>query len=199
MEMLDTHQELFEHELRDIYDAEHKLVRALRTMAKKVPDKALSEALVEHRRVTQGQVKRLEEVFRLLDRKPRREPCRGINGLINEFTKFANQEESSEEILNAFAISAGLKVEQYEIAAYQTLLRLASQLDLHEELALLAENLSEEIEAAHQLEALAEQFAGPLTSVPDVSHEPVILPEVTEQIVLDEEAEAHTAPSDRPL
>jgi ferritin-like metal-binding protein YciE len=197
--MIDTHQELFEHELKDIYDAEHKLVRALGTMAKKVSDRVLSEGLNEHRRITQGHIKRLEEVFRLLDKKPRREPCRGINGLIDEFTKFVSREEPSEEILNAFAVGAGLKVEQYEIVAYQTLLRLASQLDLQEPRALLGENLSEETEAAGQLEALAEQLAGPLTSVPDVSHEPVILPEVTEQIVLGEESEANTVPPDRPL
>ncbi len=197
--MLDTLQELFEHELRDMYDAEHKLVRALRTMAKKVPDKALSENLEDHRSITQRQVKRLEEVFRAVDKKPRREPCRGINGLIDEFTKFVNQEESSEEILNTFAVGASLKVEQYEIVAYQTLLRLAGQLELPEALALLEENLSEEIEAARQLESLADQLAGPLTSLSNVSREPVILPEVTEQIVLGEESDATTVPPDRPL
>jgi len=196
--MLDTQQELFEHELRDVYDAEHKLVRALQTMAKKIPDRALSEGFSEHRRITQEQVKRLEEIFRLLDKKPRREPCRGINGLINEFTKFLNDEEPSEETLNAFAVGAGLKIEQYEIVAYQTLLRLAGQLDLAEAPDLLAQNLSEEREAAHQLEVLAEQLAGPLTSARDLSRESVVLPDATEeQIVLGEQAGATTVVPER--
>jgi ferritin-like metal-binding protein YciE len=186
--MLDTQQELFEHELRDIYDAEHKLVRALRTMAKKVPDRTLSEGLEEHRRITQGQIKRLEEVFRLLEKKPRREPCRGINGLIDEFKKFVDQEDVSDEILSAFAVGAGLKVEQYEIVAYQMLLKLASRLDLPDALDLLGENLSEEIDAVHQLEALAEQLAGPAPAVSVATDRPGIASEVTErEIVLEEE------------
>ena len=196
--MLDTQQELFEHELRDIYDAEHKLVRALRTMAKKVPDRTLSEVLEEHRRITQGQIKRLEEVFRLLEKKPRREPCRGINGLIDEFKKFVDQEDVSDEILSAFAVGAGLKVEQYEIVAYQMLLKLASRLDLPDALDLLGENLSEEIDAVHQLEALAEQLAGPAPAVSVATDRPGIASEVTErEIVLEDEPA--TVPMDHPL
>ena len=196
--MLDTQQELFEHELRDIYDAEHKLVRALRTMAKKVPDRTLSEELEEHRRITQGQIKRLEEVFRLLEKKPRREPCRGINGLIDEFKKFVDQEDVSDEILSAFAVGAGLKVEQYEIVAYEMLLRLASRLDLPDALDLLGENLSEELDAVRQLEALAEQLAGPAPAVFVASNMPGTASEVTErQIVLEEEPA--TVPMDHSL
>ena len=126
---MDSEQDLFEHELRDVYDAEKKLVRALENMANKVTDERLSDSISEHRTTTQQQVTRLEQVFKLLDKKPRREPCRGINGLINEFTKFV-KEEPSDEILNIFAVGAGLKVEQYEIVAYQSLLRLAQQLGM---------------------------------------------------------------------
>lgn len=194
--MVESDHEFFEHELRDIYDAEHKLVRALGAMVKKISDKTLIEGLEEHRQVTKGQIKRLEEVFRLLDKKPRREPCRGINGLIDEFTKFA-KEEPSQEILNAFAVGASLKVEQYEIVAYETLLRLAGQLGLTEALDPLGENLSEEVESARQMGELAERLVGPLTSLRHVSREPVVLPEATEgQIVLDD---ADLPLSDRPL
>jgi ferritin-like metal-binding protein YciE len=194
--MVESDHEFFEHELRDIYDAEHKLVRALGAMVKKISDETLIEGLEEHRQVTKGQIKRLEEVFRLLDKKPRREPCRGINGLIEEFTKFA-KEEPSQEILNAFAVGASLKVEQYEIVAYETLLRLAGQLGLTEALDPLGENLSEEVESARQMGELAERLVGPLTSLRHVSREPVVLPEATEgQIVLDD---ADLPLSDRPL
>jgi ferritin-like metal-binding protein YciE len=67
--MLDTEQDLFEHELRDVYDAEKKLVRALESMASKVTDGTLSSSISEHRTTTQQQVKRLEQVFKLLDKK----------------------------------------------------------------------------------------------------------------------------------
>jgi ferritin-like metal-binding protein YciE len=197
--MVDTQQELFEHELRDIYDAEHKLVRALQTMSKKVPDRALAESFGEHRKVTEGQIQRLEGVFRLLDKKPRREPCRGINGLIDEFTKFT-KEGPSDDVLNAFAVGAGLKVEQYEIVAYQSLLRMAGQLGLEGALDPLSANLSEEMEAANRLDASADQHVGPLASVLGMEEEPIVLPETAEQqVTLDEAAEEISIPPERPL
>jgi ferritin-like metal-binding protein YciE len=183
--VLDSEQDLFEHELRDVYDAEKKLVRALENMANKVTDERLSSSISEHRTTTQQQVKRLEQVFKLLDKKPRREPCRGINGLINEFTKFV-KEEPSDEILNIFAVGAGLKVEQYEIVAYQSLLRLAQQLGMPDARDLLTQNLMEEEATAVQLEALADQLGGSLTPVGD---EPIVMPAAMDEevVVLAEE------------
>ncbi len=157
--MLDTLRQLFEHELRDLYDAENKLVRALDTMAKKVADETLSQAFKEHRQTTQEQAKRLEKVFRLVDKKPRREPCRGINGLIEEFSKFVSQEDPSQEVLSAFAIGAALKVEHYEIVAYQSLLRLAGRLGLTEAMGHLEQNLAEEQDTARRLDEMADQVA----------------------------------------
>lgn len=190
--MLDTLQELFEHELRDMYDAENKLVRALDTMAKKVGDETLSQAFKEHRQMTQGQVKRLEKVFRFVDKKPRREPCRGINGLIEEFTKFVSQEEPSKEILNAFAIGAALKVEHYEIVAYQSLLRLAGRSGLTEAIGLLEQSLAEEQDTAQRLESMADQFAGLSTPAYGSAEEPVVMADVDlgEEVMLLDDSEA---------
>jgi ferritin-like metal-binding protein YciE len=114
--MAETAKELFEHELRDIYDAEHKLINALEKMAKDASDDQLSHAFKEHRGVTQQQTRRLERVFELVDRAPRREPCAGINGLIEEYQKFNQEEDASPEARDVFAAGTALKVETYEIS-----------------------------------------------------------------------------------
>jgi ferritin-like metal-binding protein YciE len=181
--MADTLQELFEHELRDIYDAEHKLVRALESMAKKTPDESLAQGFREHRDATKDQIKRLEQVFKLLDKKPRRESCRGINGLISEFSKFVKDEEPSDEVLSTFAIEAALKIENYEIVAYESLLRLTKSIELGDAVDALRRNLLEERHTAEQLEAFAGELPGPvpgeedLAVVSDASAETITLPE----------------------
>ncbi|MBW3588792.1 MAG: DUF892 family protein [Actinobacteria bacterium] len=161
--MPETAEELFEHELRDIYDAEHKLVRATDTMAKKVKDETLKSAFREHHEVTKGQVERLKGVFDDIGRKPRREACDGINGLIEEFSGFVKDERPSPEVLNFFAIGAASKVEQYEIQAYKSLIALAEQLGLNESVGLLTENLTEEEETASKLETMSGTFVKKLS------------------------------------
>ncbi len=153
--MADTARELFEHELRDIYDAEHKLVRALESMAKKVTDDKLALGFQNHREETQEQIARLEQVFEIVGRSARRESCPGINGLIEEFTKFSNEENPSPEVLNVFATGAALKTEHYEICAYEGLIKLAKGLGLDDAVALLQENLQEEQATAQELEQLS--------------------------------------------
>jgi ferritin-like metal-binding protein YciE len=183
---LDTRQELFEHELRDLYDAEKKLDRALETMAKKVPDPTLSQSFTNHRKTTKEHARRLERVFALVDKKPRREPCRGINGLINEFTEFVKKEEPTDDILNAYTPGAALKVEHYEIVAYQSLIRLAGQLQLSEAIDLLAQSLTDEQQTAQALETMAEQFSGPMAQSAG-RDEPLVVRDVVEgEVVLPE-------------
>jgi ferritin-like metal-binding protein YciE len=150
--------ELFEHELKDIYDAENKLSRELESMAKKATDEQLAEGFLLHQQQTQGQLKRLEDVFVLLDRKPSREVCHGINGLLEEYKSFVKEEDPSPELLDVFATGAALKVEHYEMAAYSSLIKLAQQAGLTDAVSLLQENLSEEQETAQKLETLSEQL-----------------------------------------
>jgi ferritin-like metal-binding protein YciE len=150
--------ELFEHELKDIYDAENKLSRELQSMAKKVSDEQLAEGFLEHKQQTDGQIKRLDDVFGLLDKKPSRETCHGINGLIKEFKSFVDEEKPSPELLDVFATGASLKVEHYEMAAYKSLIKLARQAGLSDAVSLLEENLSEEEETARKLETLSEEL-----------------------------------------
>ena len=182
--MADTLQELFEHELRDIYDAEHKLVRALDTMAKKTPDETISEGFRRHRATTKEQIKRIETVFEQIDKKPRRESCKGINGLLKEFSEFVSEEEPAEDVLNTFAIGAALKVEHYEIVAYESLLRLARATGLEEAIDPLQANLMEERNAASELDALADDLTASLPgqdAFPDEAmQETILLPESEE-------------------
>jgi len=155
-QMVDTAQQLFEHELRDIYDAENKLINALEKMSRDAEDEQLSKAFAEHREVTQEHVSRLELVFELVERAPRREPCAGINGLIEEYQKFNNEEDPSPEVRDVFATGAALKVENYEIASYKSLIKLANQLGLTEAASLFQETLQEEEETAREVEQMSE-------------------------------------------
>ena len=154
---METARELFEHELRDMYDAEKKLVNALKTMASKCHNEELVRAFEHHRAVTQEQAARLEEVFGMIGRKPRREPCAGINGLIEEFSKFV-QEKPAPAILDVFATGAAEKVEHYEICAYESLIQLGDQLRVPDAVELFQTTLSEEQEAADELKVLAQKL-----------------------------------------
>ncbi len=154
--MASTGRELFEHELRDIYDAEHKQVNALEKMAKDASDEQLTQALTEHRQVTQQQIERLERVFELVERAPRREPCPGINGLIEEYQKFNKEEDPSPEVRDVFTTGAALKAENYEISSYKSLITLANPLGLTEAVTLFQETLREEEETAREVEQMSE-------------------------------------------
>lgn len=154
--MADTGRELFEHELRDIYDAEHKLVNALEKMSNDASDEQLTQAFSEHRDVTQKQIERLERVFGLIERAPRREPCAGINGLIEEYREFNKEEDPSDEVRDVFATGAAAKVEAYEICSYKSLIKLATQLGINEAVTLFQESLREEEETAREIDQMAE-------------------------------------------
>ena len=155
---MDNARELFEHELRDVYDAENKMLNSLETMANKVAHPELSKSFEQHRQTTQTQVERLEQVFQLIDRAPRREACEGINGLIKEFSEFVKEEDPSEKVLNAFATAAALKVEHYEIVSYKSLIKLADHLGLSEAADLFEQTLREEQETAQELETMSEKL-----------------------------------------
>jgi ferritin-like metal-binding protein YciE len=160
---MDTARELFEHELRDMYDAEQKLVRALETMAKKCSNEELVRSFETHQQVTEQQARRLEEVFGLIGRKPRREPCAGINGLIEEFSSFV-KEDPSADVLDVFATGAAQKVEHYEICAYDSLIELGNHLGIAEAVRLFELTLAEEQEAATLLKSMAQKL-GPQLAV----------------------------------
>jgi ferritin-like metal-binding protein YciE len=112
--------ELFLHELKDVYDAEHQLVEALPKLAEAATTPELAEAFQNHLEETRGHVTRLEAIFESCGETPARETCKGMKGLIAEGEKML-KEIDDPVTLDAALISAAQRVEHYEIAAYGTL------------------------------------------------------------------------------
>ena len=154
---MQTIEELFEHELKDIYGAEQSLLDALEQMAGESSDREIKKAYTQHRRETQGQIKRLDKVFKMLGQKPEAETCPGMEGLIKEKKAFM-REKPSPELLEFYNIGASQKVERYEITAYENLIDMAEKLGLADAVELLEQNLEEEEATLNKLKALASEF-----------------------------------------
>jgi len=150
-------QGLFVHELQDIYYAEQKLIEALGELARESTRQDLQQAFTSHRKETQGQVQRLEQVFQIVGMQPKAETCQGIEGLLKEKKTFTTKESPTPDILDMFNIGASQKVERYEITAYENLIMMAQQLNLSEAVPLLQQNLQEEQAALQKLQSLARQ------------------------------------------
>jgi ferritin-like metal-binding protein YciE len=149
--------DLFVEELRDIYDAEKQLTKALPKMAKATENPELRSAFEEHLDITRMQIGRLEEVFKNLGVAARGKPCKGMKGLIEEGQeKIEELEESS--TMDAALIGSAQKVEHYEIATYGTLATFAEVLGLDDAKDLLGQNLEEEKEADEKLTTIASQI-----------------------------------------
>ena len=146
-------QELFVEELRDVYDAEKQLTKALPKMAKAVENEELRAAIEEHLDITRMQVNRLEEVFKSLGMAAKGKTCEGMKGLIEEGSSHIEELEGS--TLDAALIGAAQKVEHYEIATYGTLATWAELLGHQDAKDLLGQTLEEEKEADEKLTAIA--------------------------------------------
>src|SRR5512144_1996086 len=142
-------------ELRDTYDAEKQLTKALPKLAKAATNAKLRAAFETHLQETQGQIERLEEVFESLDEKVRGKHCDGIAGIIEE-GKSIMEEDFDETTMDACLIAAGQRAEHYEMAAYGTLIAWAQAMGHNEAVKLLQQNLNEEKAADAKLSALAE-------------------------------------------
>jgi ferritin-like metal-binding protein YciE len=154
---MQTIEELFEHELKDMYSAEHSLLDALEQMAGESSDKEIKKGFVQHRKETQGQIKRLEKIFKSLGQKPEAETCAGIEGLLKEKKLFL-REKPTEDLLEYFNIGASQKVERYEITAYESLIDMADKLGMGDAVELLEQNLQEEEAALNKLKMIASEF-----------------------------------------
>jgi ferritin-like metal-binding protein YciE len=149
-----TIEDLLEDEIKDLYSAEKQLTKAIPKMAKGSNDPALQTAFKDHLKETEGQVKRLEEVAKLLDIKPAGKKCNGMEGVIEEGAE-ALAEEGDETVLDLGIIGAGCRVEHYEIAGYTTAIGLAQRLKATEVVSLLKESLAEEQAADTKLRKIA--------------------------------------------
>ncbi len=150
-----TLYDAFIDELRDAYDAEKQLIKALPKMAKAATSEGLREAFDNHLAETREQVSRLEEVFALLDEKARGKHCDGIAGIIDE-GKAAMEEDFDEATMDAVLIASGQRAEHYEMAAYGTLVAWARALGHGDAADILEQILEEEKAADETLTALAE-------------------------------------------
>jgi ferritin-like metal-binding protein YciE len=147
--------ELFLEELKDIYDAEKRLLKALPKMAKAAGDATLEKSFLAHAKETQKQVGRLERVFKQLKKPARGKSCAAMQGLVTEASELM-AEEGDAAVLDAALICAAQKVEHYEIAAYGTLVAWAKRLGRRGIAELLEITLAEEKATDEKLTALSE-------------------------------------------
>ena len=150
-----TLHDAFIDELRDTYDAEKQLTKALPKLAKAASNPKLRQAFENHLKETQGQIARLEQVFESLDEKVRGKHCDGIAGIIEE-GKTVMEEDFDDATMDACLIASGQRAEHYEMAAYGTLIAWANAMGHTDAAELLQQNLDEEKAADEKLTMLAE-------------------------------------------
>src|SRR5947209_3706862 len=139
-------EDLFGEQLRDVYDAEKQLVKALPKMAKAATSEELRHAFEEHLEQTRGHVERLERVFASLGKKPRGKTCEAMEGLIEEGADIIDA-EGDDMVRDAGLIAAAQRVEHYEMAGYGCLHTWARQMNQREVADLMEQTLNEEKEA----------------------------------------------------
>lgn len=150
-----TAQDFFVDELKDIYSAEKQAVRAYPKLAKAVSSPQLKEALQTHLEETKGQVERLDQVFEILEKRASGKTCEAMKGLVEE-TSEALEEIEKGPILDAALIACGQRMEHYEIAAYGTVVALATAMG-HDDIAqLLSQTLEEEKATDQKLTEVSE-------------------------------------------
>lgn len=150
-----TMDDLFVHQLRDIYYAEKQIVNALPEMIQKAQDPTLKQGFETHLGETKNHVKRLEEVFRLHVKEAKGVDCPAIDGIIEEAEDVAGEVEDK-QVLDAALIAAAQAVEHYEITRYGSLVAWAKQLGRGDCANLLQQNLEEEKATDKKLTSLAE-------------------------------------------
>ena len=149
-------QELYLEQLRDIYDAENQLLKALPKMAKAANSDQLRAAFEKHFDETEGQVTRLEQIFEMLGKPARGKKCDAIEGIIDEGKEIMD-EYADTQALDAGLLAAAQAVEHYEISRYGTLKAWAGKLNMPDAVKLLDQTLVEEKKTDEALSKLAEK------------------------------------------
>jgi len=154
---LKTLQDLFVDELKDVYDAEHRITKALPKIIKGATSKQLTQALQDHLRQTEEHVERLEQIFEECGDTPTRKTCQAMVGLLKEGDELL-EEKGPESVRDAAIIAACQKVEHYEMATYGCLRTWAQLLGFEEATRLLQQTLDEEGNADKLLTKCSEQL-----------------------------------------
>src|SRR5256714_9547327 len=149
-------RQLYIDELKDLYNAETQLVKALPKMAKAATDAELRQAFEDHLRQTSEHVSRLEQIFERLGEKPTGKKCLGLEGLVKEGNEVMHEDYEG-SVMDAAIIGAAQRVEHYEMAAYGTARTFAELLGEEEDVSLLEQTLQEEKQADEKLTQIAER------------------------------------------
>jgi ferritin-like metal-binding protein YciE len=150
-------QDLYLAELQDLYDAEHRIIKALPKMAEAASSPDLRRAFQEHLEQTRRQADRLERIFSMLNESPKGKKCKGIEGILDEGKEMMDL-DAPPAVCDAALISAAQRVEHYEIAAYGTVRTFARRLGYEDQAQLLNETLQEEGDTDKKLTSLAESY-----------------------------------------
>jgi ferritin-like metal-binding protein YciE len=153
---IDTFDELFVHSLQDIYYAENKIAKSLPDMVAKASDAELKKAFRTHLKQTQGQIKRLDRVFKMIKSVPQGTQCPAIDGILEEASEIAG-EIDNKTVLNAALIAAAQAVEHYEITRYGTLVAWARLIGRNDVAKVLNMSLKEEKATDKKLGSIAKR------------------------------------------
>lgn len=151
---METLQELYVEQLKDIYDAENQLMKALPKMAKEATNDELKAAFEQHLEQTEEHIARLDRIFEELGEKSKGHKCKAMAGLVEEGKELMG-EDADEDVMDAGLICAAQKIEHYEIATYGCLRTYAEMLGFDEQADLLQETLDEEKDTDENLTELA--------------------------------------------
>jgi ferritin-like metal-binding protein YciE len=145
-------KELLTHELKDLLYAEQLILKMLGTLTKEVSNPEMLNRVQEHIGETEEQIQRLRRAFESIGEKPKAETCEAAVGLKAEHDSFKKDEKPSKQLMEAFDLGNGLRVEHYEIAGYRSAIAVATAIGAREAVALLSESLREEEAMASFLE-----------------------------------------------
>jgi ferritin-like metal-binding protein YciE len=176
---MNSPQELFLHELGDIYDAEQRILPILQTLASESQDPRATQAYQTHEQETRQQIQNLEQCFQILGQQLQRVPCLAVQGLKQEHDSFL-QDNPGKNILTMFDLGAAFKTEHYEIAAYRGLIEQAQLMGQQRVVQLLQQNLQQEqamAQRVHQIsQQLAQQKMGQMGQMGQSDYQPQINP-----------------------
>lgn len=158
MSKVTSPQELFVHELKDMYYAEKTLTKVLPKLASEAKDTELSKAFTHHLGETRGQVENLEQVFKNIGTRAEAQLCPGIEGIKEEHDSFMKANAPSAEMQDLFLTGTASRTEHYEIAAYTGLVAMAKALGESASATLLERNLTQEREALKTVESISKRI-----------------------------------------
>jgi ferritin-like metal-binding protein YciE len=148
-------RDIYIDQLRDLYDAEHRLIKALPKMAKAADSEDLRSGIEQHLQQTKGHAERIEQIFESMGEQAKAKKCKGIEGIISEGSEVLH-EDFDGPVKDAAIISSAQRVEHYEIAAYGSVRSFAEQLGETKAASLLQQTLDEEKEADAKLTKMSQ-------------------------------------------